>query len=199
MLFCIARLAKRFIAAPSEAPLNASLLLLIAVVGTDRTSVRYGVGPPRWLCFCSIGRAVIAFQGVVTFLLGGRTFDERCDDVEGALVRWGCAAAARLRRSRLFGAASNPARLLLRATACAAAAANIIRGLPDGGGVLRMAYEFAEGALCCYCVWRGYRFVVKALGYLRAGLGEAAWHGWATDLLLVWDEVGKILKIPNSQ
>ena len=100
---------------------------------------------------------------------------------------------------RLFGAASNPARLQLRAIACAVAAANIIRGLPDGGGVLRLAYEFAEGALCCYCVWRGYRFVVKTLGYLWAGLGEAAWHVWATDLLLVWDEVGKILEIPNSQ
>ena len=74
----------------------------LAVVGTDRIAVL----TPR---FYGFGRAVLACRGLIgghAFLLGGRTFDERCDDVEGALVRWGCAAAARLRRSRLFGAAS---------------------------------------------------------------------------------------------
>ena len=125
-------------------------------------------------------------------MLGGRTFDERCDDLEGALGRRGSAAAARLRRSRLFGAASSPARLLLRAAACAVAAANIIRGLPDGGGVLRMAYEFAEGALCSYCFWRGYRLGIDVLGYF-GGEGQS-WRGWATDFLLVWEEVGKMLE-----
>ena len=134
--------------------------------------------------FYGIGRAVLVCRVLIgghAFLLGGRTFDERCDDLEGALVRWGAAAAARLRRSWLFGAASSPARLLLRGAACAVAAANIIRGLPDGGGVLRMAYEFAEGTLCSYCFWRGYRFGVKTLGYLWLGRVVLArlGHGFA--------------------
>ena len=154
---------------------------------------------PYWpaALLCSIGRAVLACRVLVgghAILLGGRTFDERCDDLEGALVRWG-AAAPRGSGGRGYSAPRRIPRAC-SSTACAVAAANIIRGLPDGGGVLRMAYEFAEGALCGYCFWRGCRLGFDVLGYFLAGrvspgaAGPRIFSLCGTKWARYWNDIG---------